>query len=145
MGLEELRRVIAESDRGDWNVISCFASAIDGPSYLFSPWLVIDHEAYPEREHHARASYRPDLSIGLAWGMHSNDNFEEEWVQNLSNKSAFSGIADILLNGMLVDRQYYVVVDEGRARNAPCPALVSQPHQTARSVRLLLRRPGWCG
>lgn len=59
---------------------------------MFSPWLIIDHEAYPEREHHTRASYRPDLSIGLAWGMHSNDDFEEEWVQNLSKKRAFSGI-----------------------------------------------------
>jgi hypothetical protein len=105
LGLEELRRIIAESDRGDWNIISCFGQ----PSFL--PWSP-DGEF---NEHHARASYRPDLSIGLAWGVRVNENFQEVWTQKFSDKKAHSCLADLFYNGMLVDREYYVVVDGGRA------------------------------
>jgi hypothetical protein len=113
-GLEELRRLIAESDRGDWNVIDCFGKA--GPSYLASPWLAVDHDAYGDREHHARAAFRQDVAVGLAWGMVANDRYEAEWLEGFSNKRAHSAIADILYNGMLVAREYYLVVDGGRAK-----------------------------
>jgi hypothetical protein len=73
MGLEELRRLIAESDRGDWNVVSCFGLP------LFLPWS-------PEgefNEHNVRAAYRPNVSIGLAWGATESENYAAEWVQAL--------------------------------------------------------------
>jgi hypothetical protein len=104
MGLDELRRIVAESDRGDWNVISCFGF----PSYL--PWS-------PDgdfNEHLARAAYRPDISIGLAWGIRDNENFRTDWAQSFANDQAESFLADILYNGMLVSREILVVVDGGR-------------------------------
>jgi hypothetical protein len=52
-------------------------------------------------------------------------------VQKFSDTSAHSGVADVLYNGMLVDRQYYVVVDEGRA-SLPIPR-----------GRETMRVPGW--
>lgn len=103
MGLAELRRIIVDSERGDWNVISCFGA----PSFL--PWS-------PDgdfNEHNARAAYRPDVSIGLAWGIRENRDYRAEWAQSFPNDQAESLIADILYNGMLVSREYVVVVDGG--------------------------------
>ncbi len=65
MGLDQLLRLIVESDRGDWNVISCFGL----PSYL--PWSPEDGEF---NEHIARAAYRPDVAIGLAWGIEAQED-----------------------------------------------------------------------
>jgi hypothetical protein len=104
MGLEELRRIIAASDRGDWNVVSCFGM----PSFL--PWSP-DGEF---SEHHARAAYRPDVSLGLAWGIRQNEDFQEDWTQEFPDSHAESFLADILYAGMLVAREHLVVVDGGR-------------------------------
>jgi hypothetical protein len=104
IGYEELRRLISESERADWNVVSCFGA----PSFL--PWS-------PEgefSEHLARASYRPDISIGLAWGIRDNDDYKEDWANSFANEHAESFLADILFNGMLVGREYLVCVDGGR-------------------------------
>ena len=103
VGLEELLRIIVESDRADWNVVSCFGM----PSFL--PWSP-DGEF---SEHNARASYRPDVAIGLAWGITVRERFETEWTER-AGWDAESCLADILYSGMLVDRQIVVVVDGGR-------------------------------
>lgn len=110
MGLEELRRLIAESDRSDWNVISC----LNTPSYL--SWNPVEMNKHPGayNEHLARAAYRPDVAIGLAWGITDNDDYREEWAQSFPNKHAERFIADILYNGMLVSREYVVLVDGGK-------------------------------
>src|SRR5215212_9398292 len=98
MGLDELRRLLIQSDRGDWNVISCFGA----PSFL--PWS-------PDgdfNEHHTRAAYRPNISIGLAWGIVDNENFHADRVQEFDEpleRHAPSLFADVLYNGMLVLRQ----------------------------------------
>lgn len=111
MGLEELRQIIGESDRGDWNIISC----LDVPSYL--SW---GPNAFPEpeyNEHLARAAYRPNISLGLAWGIQQLENFQADWVQELDEplkRPAPLFIADILFNGMLVAREHLVLVDGGR-------------------------------
>ena len=105
MGLDELRQLIADSDRGDWNIVSCFGK----PSFL--PWSP-DGEF---NEHLARAAYRPDLSIGLAWGITDNDNYREDWANDFPDEHAESELADILYNGMLVAREILVSVDGGRA------------------------------
>jgi hypothetical protein len=107
VGLDELRRLMTDSNRGDWNVISCFGM----PSFL--PWS-------PEgdfNEHHTRAAYRPNVSIGLAWGITDNENYQADWVQEFEkplNRPAPSFIADIFYNGMLVARELLVLVDAGR-------------------------------
>lgn len=105
MGLEELRRLIAHSDRGDWNVISCFGRP------FFLPW----RPGGEFNEHHARAAYRPNLAVGIAWGITDNEDFHEDWSEKFPVQRAYSCIADLFYNGMLVDRETYVVVDGGRA------------------------------
>lgn len=104
MGLDELRRIIVKSDRVDWNVISCLGM----PSFL--PWSP-DGEF---EEHHTRATYRPDVSLGLAWGIKVNEKFESEWTDTVANPAHnFSFLADVLYNGMLVSREPLVCVDSG--------------------------------
>ena len=108
MGLDELLRLIADSDRGDWNIVSCFNT----PSYL--PWSP-DGEDGEHNEHLARAAYRPDLSINLAWGITDNDNYREDWANEFPDEHAESILVDIFYNGMLVVRERLVYVDGGRA------------------------------
>jgi hypothetical protein len=62
-----------------------------------------------------RASYRPDISIGLAWCWLSNPEWHEDWIDHFDDKTASSHFVDFLYNGMLVDREVYIVVDGGRA------------------------------
>jgi len=113
MGLEELQLIIADSDRGDWNVISCFRM----PSYL--PWS-------PDgdfNEHNARAAYRPDVSIGLAWGIEESEDFQTDWVAKLDEplgRPSPSIVADVLYNGMVVVRELLVLV-EGAKCYLPIP------------------------
>jgi hypothetical protein len=101
-------------------VISCLGY----PSYL--PWS-------PDgdfNEHLARAAYRPDVSIGLAWGIRVEDDFRADWVQELEeplNRPAPSFIADILYNGMLVARELLVLVDGARCY-LPIPRLGKGMH-----------------
>jgi hypothetical protein len=68
-----------------------------------------------EETHGMRAAYRPDISIGIAWGYPSNPNWREPWVETFSDQSASSDFADFFYNGMLVAREVYIVVDGGRA------------------------------
>jgi hypothetical protein len=103
-GYDEIRRIISESQRSDWNVVSCFGL----PSFL--PWSP-DGEF---SEHFARAAYRPDISIGLAWGIRDNEDYREGWANNFDDERAERFLVDIFYNGMLVDREYVVVVDGGR-------------------------------
>jgi hypothetical protein len=105
VGLEELLRKIVDSDRGDWNIISC----LNTPSYL--PWSP-DGEF---NEHLARAAYRPDVAIGLAWGIAVNDNYQEDWANDFTDPHAESILVDIFYNGMLVARETLVYVDGSRA------------------------------
>ena len=115
MGLDELRRLIAESDQGDWNVIDCFNDG--APSFLASARVAAGDE-YSNLEHHGRATYRPDVSIGLAWGMKLRE-YKADWLDRFTHATASFGLVD-LYNGMLVDREDYVVVDSGRAK-LPAP------------------------
>lgn len=70
MGLEELQRIIAESDRGDWNIISCFGL----PSFL--PWSP-DGEF---NEHHTRAAVPPGHLHRPRVGIRQTEKLQADWV-----------------------------------------------------------------
>jgi hypothetical protein len=66
-------------------------------------------------ESHAyRATYRPDVSLGLAWGFRSSDRLEFDWAK-FPDRICYATIADLVWNGSLVYRYDGVVVDGGRS------------------------------
>jgi hypothetical protein len=124
MTLDELLTMCAQSSHDDWNLMSCWG-AFSGPSYLGQVAETTPDENVYEETHSVRASYRPDIAIGIAWGYPSNKNWHEPWIDNFSDKSAHSDFVDFFYNGMLVQREVYVVVDGGRAY-LPVPSVENQ-------------------
>ena len=118
MTLDELREIVVNSEVDDWNVMYCWG-AHSGPSYRGRP----SHEVQEMGDdsmrfdvHGMTAAYRPDVSITLAWGITSLEDFETDWARSVSmNHTVTSNFADLFYNGALVNRELYVVVDEGRA------------------------------
>ena len=96
MRLNELLQVIRESNNEDWNVIE---------SNTLLSHITTDNDNRVYADYHTnRASYIPDVSIGLAGGLNGN-----------SDQHASSHFLDILYNGMLVHRVVYVLIDGGRS------------------------------
>ncbi len=73
-----------------------------------------------------RAAYKPDLAIGIGWGMNVQPaldgdarTFDESWATSFPDPGASWHFIDFLYHGTLVERQSYVTVD---ARcNLPLP------------------------
>lgn len=107
MRLEELLQIIRESSSEDWNVIES--------NTLLSNVTTDDNNIVYADYHTNRASYRLDISIGLAWGLNGNADFHEEWANLHSDPHASSHFLDVFYNGMLVYRIVYVVIDGGRS------------------------------
>jgi hypothetical protein len=110
----DLRQLCAQSTPDDWNVITCWG-AYSGPSYLGQVLETTPEEHTFEETHGMRGAYKPDVSVGIAWGYPSNDNWHEAWVENFPDKQASSHFVDFFYNGMLVDREVYISADGGRA------------------------------
>lgn len=107
MRLNELLQIIRESNKEDWNVIE---------SNTLLSQITTDNDNRVYADYHTnRASYIPDVSIGLAWGLNCNPDFYEEWANCHPDSHASSHFLDILYNGMLVYRMVYVLVDGGRS------------------------------
>jgi len=74
-------------------------------------------------EHTTRAVFKPDVSLGLAWGLGVQPWFEGAGEQSVELEYAHwvnpahdrQMLADVLWNSMLVDRQWLVSVDSARA------------------------------
>jgi hypothetical protein len=96
MTLEELRRVCAESAPEEWHPIEGITA--------------------PEGDHYARATYRPDIRLAIAWGREraSGAEFAEPWATSFPDATATARHVDFLYAGSLVDREMYVAVDGGR-------------------------------
>ena len=90
-------------------VAACVASSA-------ADWLVHEDGGHPvdPRGQPARAAYKPDLAIGLAWGLVVTDPFQEPWANSFADSHASTHWLDVLYNDALVDRQLYVAVDGGR-------------------------------
>jgi hypothetical protein len=124
MTLKELIQTILKSDSSDWNEISCWG-AFSGPSYKDKFAFYNVYEGEPNilhvDSHHTIAAYKNNLSITLAYGLTSNDEFIEEWANQFPNPSASSHFIDLFYNNSLVFRETYLVVDGGRCK-LPIPS-----------------------
>lgn len=122
MTLEQFFKLCGSSTEDDWNLIP------SGPGYL-DRFIALEtriHEDDPEltfqlrhEEHHSRAAYKPNLSIGIAWGMYAHsplpgerpEIFHEDWATQFPDDRPTMHLLDFFYCGALVDRQYYVHVD----------------------------------
>jgi hypothetical protein len=129
MTLQEILNICAASSPSDWHQITCWG-ARSGPSYLDHFQAVKTHSGVELRhdQHGMRATYTPDINIGLAWGIDPDNmwpderkTFTESWSEGFSDPHWTWGIADVLHCGNLVYRQNYVTVDGARC-HLPLPA-----------------------
>jgi hypothetical protein len=110
MRYDDILEVIAQSDPHDWNRIA------DGPLFLYG---FPDADGY-WTHHGAVAVYKPDVSIGLAWGLPVNDDFKEEWANRFDDSHASSHWVDVFFNRQLIHRDLRVLVDGARV-GLPAP------------------------
>ena len=104
------------SDPDDWHVIW-------GPTYLDA--TDVYHDSADRREHTGRAVYRPDVNLGLAWGMPREERFE--WAESpFPDKWTTNEYVDVLWAGMLIDRITVTAVDDHRALLPPATPEVIQ-------------------
>lgn len=127
--LDEIRSTIQRSTAVDWEVL------LAGPTYLDAfamvsgpqPWHV-EHE-----EHTERAVYRPDVALGLAWGlpaMSRDTALRFAWSEQFPDSTVYLDFVDVLWNGMLVDRRQVAVIDGGRGTLPQARPLVVETGQT---------------
>ena len=117
MTKDELIQIIRGSEQADWETIICWGWG-SGPSYLNQPiiWTSGDTWGLEVKSHAIRAVYKPDLSLGIAWGLEHGDgeplNFDWAKFPDTQVRASF---ADVIWNGMLVHREQALSVDGGRA------------------------------
>lgn len=115
MNLHELQQAVFHSQPDDWHVMSC---TTDSPSYLEAFNQVIagkDPHWLKVASHNYRATYCPDVSIGLAWGLSWREKRTLGWSESFTDKNCTLTLVDLMWNGSLVDRYHGVYVDGARA------------------------------
>jgi hypothetical protein len=128
MNLGELLGTCARSTREDWNLIGEGGGATYLNYFSVASYPETEQVEFGLTEHYWRASYKPDLDIGIAWGLDpkeaNNDRsvFVEAWTQVFPDKSFApqKRAVDFFYRGDLVHRDYYVSVDGGRC-DLPIP------------------------
>jgi hypothetical protein len=119
MTLKELLDAIISSSKTDWNTIVCWG-AQSGPSYhnQFEFFEVYNGQknVLHSNSHGMVASYKPDVSVTIAWGLVASKDFNEPWATNFPDSHASSHHVDVFFNNALVYRDLYVSVDGGRAK-----------------------------
>lgn len=132
MNINDYIKTIRNSRATDWHNIPCWGSG-SGPSYKdhFQFWDSYNGEANKIllQTHSNRATFKPDISISLAWGLDNNIEFgereriTEEWATKFPDKNgALSAWVDFFYNDSLVLRTLYAAVDGGRCK-LPFPHL----------------------
>jgi hypothetical protein len=126
---DEVLQAIQRSTNADWHVITCWGFNA-GPSYLteFNVGGSGDDGCGLDVGSHAlRAVYKPDVSLGLAYGLDYAGGRELtfDWAK-FPDTTVTGSWADVLWNGMLVHRQLLLVVDGSRAI-LPAPSSVYAP------------------
>lgn len=112
MTLQELMDLCAGSQGADWETMGEF------PMFLTEFDQVTDAEGTRVElagSHHSRATYRHDISIGLAWGFRVRDYTATPSWAVFPDKAVSLCLADFFYQGLLVYRHFYLVVDGGRA------------------------------
>ncbi len=119
MTFEDVIETIASSEPDEWWSEACWG-ANSGPSYHYQPefWDLIDGatNVLKVESHSNVASFKPDVSITMAWGLKCLDDFREEWANKFPDPKASSCFLDIFYNNALIFRDVYVNVDCGRAK-----------------------------
>jgi hypothetical protein len=89
MNFDELLDTCARASPPDWNLITCWG-ARSGPSYLdqFVPGLYEGEFQLRHQEHGMRASYEPDVLIGIAWGLDADNVFPDDRTRRFSRTRA---------------------------------------------------------
>ena len=98
MTLYDLMQTVANSSREDWNTIVCWG-ANSAPSYRYR----LDFCESPREsrgvlltgDHAVVASYIPDISISLAFGMSCVEDFQEDFHQTFPDSRASSAYIDV--------------------------------------------------
>ncbi|AKC62823.1 hypothetical protein [Clostridium sporogenes] len=106
MKLEEEIKIIRESSEEEWNVI-------ESNTMLSHVTTDSNNNVYADY-HTKRESFRPDISMGLAWWLDCNKDFCEEWANKHPDPQASSKFLDAFYNGMLVER-IVLLIDGGRS------------------------------
>lgn len=120
MTLTDLIDTFVHSSKKDWQQISTWGYG-SGPSYKnqfqFSEVYNGIENILRHREHSNVASYKPDLSITIAWGLSTgdeNDVIDRPWAKNNPNPGPGKGhYLDFFYNNALVFRASYCSVDGG--------------------------------
>jgi len=119
MKLKEILDIIVNSTSENWNGIGCWGYG-SGPSYKnqFTFYEIFNGEPniLTAESHSDILVYKDDLSITMAYGLISNNDFKEEWANQFPDPKAHSAFIDIFYNNSLVFRETYLVVDGGRCR-----------------------------
>lgn len=109
MKLNELMALIAQSAPTDWVVNA-------SPTFLFR--LVPIRGGQDNRtldlelqEHTVVMTFKPEVSISMAYGMVQDKEFKDDWAMRFPNKRAHTTFLDILYHGALVFRDQMVAVD----------------------------------
>jgi hypothetical protein len=115
LNLTDLLHEITASDRTDW----CKTGELTFHDRFDNCGMGHSKETFLVSEsHYAGASYMPNCSITLAWGITFLDNYKAVWANKGPDKRATGHYLDVFYNGALVYRQPYVGVDGG---NDPIP------------------------
>ncbi|PIB30758.1 hypothetical protein BFP78_13220 [Gaetbulibacter sp. 5U11] len=124
MTLNEVLKTILESESSDWREIGCWGYGT-GPSYKDKLTFNEVYDGSPNiltaDSHSVVSVYKKDLSITMAYGLISNDDFKEKWANQFPDPHASSKFIDIFFNNALVFRETYLVVDGGRCK-LPIPS-----------------------
>ena len=115
MDLNGVYQMITASATTDWYLLQG-----DPVTFLERSVVETGNDGAPQLEieaHHARATYRHDISLGLAWGLpyQRGKPWEEEWTLQFSDPQIRGYWADVLWNGAPFDRLLLLSVDGGRA------------------------------
>lgn len=110
MTLDQVMETIQRSAAADWNVIGVGPTFLTESTYEGMPG---DLDLYDVHYHHTRASYRPDVSLGLVWGFPRRGG--DEWEEfSFPDRKVTSVFADVVWCGSPIAREIVLVVDGGR-------------------------------
>src|SRR5690348_15365435 len=108
MDLRKLMATVIGSSREDWHHISGTPTFHDDLRF----YDVYDgHPAVLHCDaHHSVATFIPNASISLGWGLKWNEDFQADWCKNFPDPKANGGYVDVFFNNALVYRACYVWV-----------------------------------
>lgn len=110
MNLHGIRELVASSSPDDWH-------AIDAPVFLEYSWLESGRRQGLDA-HGVRATFKPDVHLGVACGLKADDGPElwrPDWTSEFADRTARPCLADVFWCGALIDREMVGIVDGGRA------------------------------